>query len=156
MNATIEIAAIKRTPGKDKRGKPYERTSLKSEGGDWFSTLNSHEGLDLLLIGQTVDIEYELNGQYKNLTKVGKVHPAAKQKDSRSTTEPPLPTALTNAQSKTMMAGAIIEVMDEFPDISHAQLIPLIAEHYKAKLQAQQQEFSAASQVRIQYAKWGK
>ena len=83
--------------------------------------------------------------------KVAKLeHPTAGQQMTNATREPAL---LSPTEALEMLKDAIAEVQKELTDVDNAELIPLIAEHYGAKLQAQQQRFSLAMSNYVQALK---
>lgn len=68
QTATIVVEDISEKSGTNKNGKAYTKWALKDGNGDWYSTFERGVVLDSMK-GQKVDIEWEPNGNFKNLLK---------------------------------------------------------------------------------------
>jgi hypothetical protein len=64
--STVQVEDISEKSGVNQKGNAWTRWALKDGNGDWYSTFEKgvvHEGLK----GQRVEVEWEQNGDYRNL-----------------------------------------------------------------------------------------
>ena len=162
----ITIKRIYKDTGKTNAGKDYQLTKFLATDKNYYTTFQSSSILDSIKEGALVKLEATQNKQYPtnySITRIISVDSTSPKIITRTDQAghigiptpsiPPSPSPLSQAEGYKMLVDAITEVQKELPSVDDGELIPLIAEHYSAKLQAQQQGFSLAMSNMVQQSK---
>ncbi len=166
----IIVKKIYKNEGKTKAGKPYTATKLLATDKNYYTTFQSSSVIASIREGTRVKLEAMQNEKFPtnyDITRIIEIDTSPKQEPisagrigidipsppSAHNTAAPSPSPLSTTEALKMLTEAIAEVRKELPQVDDDALMPLIAEHYSAKLQAQQQVFSLSMSNMVQQSK---
>ena len=164
----IVVKKIYKNQGKTKAGGDYILTKLLSQDKRYFSTFLSSSVIASIQEGSKVKLEAVQSKEYPtnyDITRIIQVDAAPNDitrnsqagrpltSDSSIHNQTPSPLPLSASDALKMLTKAIAEVQKELPQVDDDALIPLMAVHYGAALQAQQQRFSLDMSNMVQQSK---
>ena len=164
----IIVKKIYKNTGKTKAGKEYQLTRLLATDKNYYFTFQSSSVISSIQEGSAVKLEATQDKQYPTNYDIIRIievdaNPPKQEPTTAGRALPsnpgvhnitaPSPSPLSLSDASKMLAEAISEVQKELPQVDDGELISLIAEHYSAKLQSQQQTFSLAMSNMVQQSK---
>ena len=168
MQTTIIVKKIYTDTGKTKAGKPYTLLKFLDTDRKYYTTFNPSSTTDAIKEGASVKLEAEENQKFPNtfnITRIievdanpdkvdnaGRKTPySSSSASSPSALQPPTP--LSEHELEVIRQEAIKTIQDKFDELDIGELIPLIAEEYKARLMLEEQRFSVEMSIYVQACK---